>query len=410
MSRRQISVHYDPFDEDGQSMDVGQQQAQYQLAGDRPYYVWNGRKYPRVTKILDTAPGSHLINYAAKVAALCAAAPLIHSGLWTPPAKPEMAGRTPEYDAMDSMDHDEFFLEDMPSHEEANFAEIMAELEKYVDAEAMRTLTPEEAIARACNVFDNMKAPNRYRDHKGRIGSLAHYFKHEFSIGLRTEEPTIEYLTALAWSRNVVPEDVLERYASYGKDKESVLLDLAHHALPHCLNVWQFVQAFRPEYEMVGLEAVVVNTDEEYAGSLDDWAIYRQDVWREASDGKWPFDPAKKTVRLIGDLKTSNQLAKSVKFQLASYARASFVGLMADQTERALPEFDGMIAMHSRPVDGMKVVPWDQAAIDPCYAAFCNLNGYFRALTSLPRSKRGRQAKPAKKGERDCPIMVGGGF
>lgn len=382
------------------NLDASANEPEYASAGDGKYYTWAGRKYPRVTSILAVAPGEHLMAYHAKVAALRAAAPLIHAGLLVPTSQP--SARYLEFDALDEWD-------DVPNMDAAAALDTMAQLERYVDCEAMKMLSQEEAIAMACDWRSNMNEPFRYRDHKGRIGHVAHWAKADIAMGLRTSEPNVEYLASLTAAKMVWPEEVVQRYEDLGKTVDDMTLDLAHHALPHALNVWEFVQLYRPEYEMIGVEAVVINRDEEYAGTLDEIAIYRKDIWQDQNQGKWPFDHGVRRARLIGDLKTSNHLANSVRFQLAAYAKASFIGVMQDQTEHAMPEFDGMIALHSKPEEGMVVKTWGAHCIDPCFECFRGLNSYYRGLSNLPRSSRGRIDKPAPRGQRDCPIFVGGG-
>ncbi len=386
----------DPFEIED-SLESDSLEPLFKSAGDGRDYTWNGQRFPRVTWYLDQIASPHLMGWAGKMGALSAARPLIASGLYTPQACP---GGGIEYDAMDS-------LVDVPSQESAMDYETQAELEKYFDSEAMQIVDSHDALAMACDWRFHMKAQYRYRDHKGRIGSVGHFYKHNLALGLVTA-PTIEMLAELAYNKIAWPDDLLDRYAGYGKSKDDLSLDLAFHAMPHARNVFDFVELYRPEYEFSGLEACVISRLNLHAGTLDDWAIYDQARWREINSGRWPFDPAVRKARLIGDLKTSNLLKFEVRFQMAAYAKSDFVGLFADHTEQAMPEFDGMLALHSRPEEGMSIVPFGRHHIEPAYDAFCDLAKFVRARHNMPRVSRGRQEKTAPKGQRENPIFVGG--
>lgn len=395
MARKGRSVVIDPFDETQVLMDASEAEPMYSPAGDKSYYIWNGRKFPRVTKILEAAPGTGLMHYHGMMAALSAAGALVHGGLYVPKAAPNDA-RTDFEPDLDQIDQDD-----------ADFHELQAQLEQYVNAQAIRPLSHAEAISMACDWQNNMKAADRYRDHKGRIGSVAHYCKHDLAMGIRTQIPDVDYLMGIASSKNVVPDYVFARYEMLGKDREAVIRELAFDALPHALNVWDFIEDFRPEYEAVGLEAIVVNTKAEYAGSLDDYAWYRKSVWQEANDGKWPFDPGVNRALVLGDLKTSNKLARSARFQMAAYAKATFIGDFATCSETPIPEFDGLVAMHSVPGEGMKVSCFAKRHIDSLYEGFEGLNTWYRAISSMPRASQGRKDKAPVKGSRPSPIAIG---
>lgn len=354
-------------------------------------YIWNGMRLPRVTAILSAAPGQSLMHYYSKVAALAAAAALVHAGLYTPAVGASPVSGSPEE------------LDEIPTDAD----EIMAQLEKYVDCEPMRALSPADAIAQACNWADNMKAPDRYRDHKARIGSLAHLYKHYVALSGDMAPPTVERLAGMAEQNMVVPDDVFARFAQFGKTRDEVLLDLAHHALPHAQNVREFIEKFRPEYEAVGTEAMVGHRSVGYAGTLDDWAVYSQDRWRANMDGKWPFDPALSKARILGDLKTSNSLARTVRYQLAAYARAEFVGDFATQTEITLPEMHGVVALHSVPGEGIKLQAFSQSQVDVLFDGFAALTQWYQALRGMPRASAGRKATAPPKGHRPSPIATG---
>lgn len=391
----------DPFVEHDE-LQADESAPRFASAGDGRDYTWGGVRYPRVTWYLSHISNEYLMGYAAKVAALSAAKPLIDAGLIVP--------HTSEPDAK-PYDHGdvEFDLSELyPSADEASQSQMMAEIEKYVSGFAMMPKTPGEALMMAVDYTRHMKAHLLYRDWKGHIGTVAHLFKAEYAMGLKTTAPDIDYLSNLAYQKVRLSPDMLSRFEQLGKKKHDVYLDLGYAALPHCQNVIDFVESYKPEYEFIGIEALVVNREMGYAGSLDEIANYRQDVWRELNSGKWPFDPSRKVARVVADLKTSNHLAHSVRYQLAAYRGAEFIGLLADGTENALPECHGAIALHSKPGEGIEMTPYHSDLLDHAFDAFCALVDFVRMSKGMPRITAGRKIQKAKRGERECPIMIGG--
>lgn len=351
----------------------------YAAAENGNCYTWAGRKYPRVTSILSVFPSDHLMAWAGKMGALSAAAPLVHAGLFTP---------------------------DMEST-------TMAELERYVDAEAMREISHAEAIDRACDWSDNMRAQFRYRDHKGRIGSVYHYCLYERALGLWDGRDVFEQVHAVSASRRiwVGHEDALLRYAEYGKEPSAVCLDLAHHALRYVERGLEFLERFRPEFEALGTESVVVHTGEEYAGTMDVAFRVQRSAFQEV-DLAWPF-VGQDSALLLGDWKTSNYLSGTVRFQLAAYARGSFIGMLDDHSEHSIPDVDGLAALHITPDEPVVPKIWaGRDKIDAFFEVFCAANSLYRGMQDLPRANAARrysEPKPPKRGERVCPIQVGGG-
>lgn len=391
---------FDPFDE---SAIPKPSEPMFARAGDGKFYTWKGRKYLRVTHTIGMAPGQGLMSYHAKVAALTCAAWLVHGGLYTPPMPTEAPLRTPEFDAMPNG----FDAED--PEEDGALEALMAEIERYVDARPMLGITPERAIQGAVNWVSNMREPMRYRDHKGRIGSLAHLVRADIALGLRTSLPDVQYVAELASAKIGFDPAVLARYEALGKSKDDVILDLAFHALPHAVNFWTRHEAYRPEYEALGIESAVFSSQRDYAGSADGIGTYRKDLWQANNDGKWPFEPGLRKARVVEDDKTSNYLASSVRFQLGAYAAADFIGDYADFSEHPMPEIHGLVAWHSTPTGMSPPKAWGANCIQPFADTFLGLHDYVLGLMDLPRSSRGRKDKPQPKGQRDCPIFVGGG-
>lgn len=366
-------------------------------------YVWGGVEYPRVTTILGSATSPRLMMYHAKVAALRAAYSIIASGIYAPPVQPPFACTpSPEYDPWEEeiTDARGGFMN------EEYWAETMAQLERYVDARAIRVMTPAEAMLDILDWKSIMREPERYRDHKSRIGRLAHHCLYDHALGHRVaESDLLDYLRGLTADLIKWPEELILRYAEKGKDLSHIVDDLCFHAIPHAKNVFAWIEKFQPEWETIGLEAVIINQDEEYAGTMDGIATYQKRHW-EAAGRRWDFDQGVNSVRLIDDLKSSNYLHGHVRYQMAAYARADFIGIMADRSEHAIPEVDGMLALHSDPEKGMQTRLWAGAeTIDSFFEGFRHLNAFFRSQHDLPKASRSRAYLPPKpkKGERACP-------
>ncbi len=342
----------------------------YASAGNGNYYIWDYQKLPRITWILGQSPGDQLLLWAGKMASLRAAAWLVHGGLFKPP------------------------LDDP----------IFAELEKYVDQQAMRQIDEEAAIREACDWASNMKECVRYRDHRARIGTTSHSVLEEIAKGVRTSKPDIEYMYGLVAERIVFPDEVLARFQALGKDLADLQKDLAYHALPHALNVWDHHEVYQPDYQHS--EITGINLSVGYACTLDLDAWYSEDKWRKANQGKWPFDVKK--ARLFCDLKTGSSVGP-VNYQLAGAARCEFLADMRTGEKDDVPEVDGIVALHSVAEDKITPKAWaGKDAIDRFAEGVFDLCSFHRNREGLPRASCGRKTPAPKKGERECPIKLGG--
>ena len=366
---------YDPFaDEPLESVETSERSRR---AGDSNYYVWKGLKLPRVTTILGTCASESLCNWHGKTAALSAAAHLVHAGLFVPDV-------------------------DDP---------IMAELEKYVDNQPMRQVTESEAIAAACHWQWNMREAHRYRDHKGRIGAIFHHAMFERALGIWDGKDVLGQAMRLAESPTIWAQHqaALSRMLDLGKTPEQVYTDLAHHSVPYIDEGLWFLDTFKPEILDAGLECMVINTGEEYAGTKDVDLRFTQANW-EAAGYAWPFLGQRSAV-VTGDWKTSNYLSDTTRYQLAAYARSSFIGMPDDESEHPILDVDGIMAIHVKPGERKPPRTWvGRDKIDAFFDVFCAMNFIYRSLSNLPRANAARAytgpAKPKqlKRGERPCPI------
>ena len=120
-------------------------------SGDEKYYTIRGEPFVRVTHVLDCAPGAHLITWSAKQAALYQASLLYQAGLRPP--------------------------EPASDRERADFEAVAA------FAASRAELTREEALQGIFSWRSAMVEHERYRDHKGRIGSVAHHARAAWFFG-----------------------------------------------------------------------------------------------------------------------------------------------------------------------------------------------------------------------------------
>jgi len=348
-------------------------------------YCWDGVRYRRVTSILDMAPGAYLNLWYGKMAALSAAAPLVHSGLLI---RADDAGERIEAD-----DLDEFTL-----------------------GQTLHQMDDREAIQMVGDWRYHMKGGERNRDHKGRIGTLLHHFKYEYALGLRVHETDlIDWGIERVRKMRLLPEDMVARYAEFGKKEETLERELATAVKPYIVNAVAWRELFKPDDEATGLETAVFHEGELYAGTRDGVCVITKANW-EAAGKMWVFK--KPSARVVLDYKTSRSLRKSYDFQCAAYARAEFVGMFEDQTKLEMEDVDGILILHIRPgeegcnyrlihddMDGGGLSGRDK--IDMLFEGFCGLNAFHRAFNDMPRAPRARKFTPTPKtakGNREVPF------
>lgn len=295
----------------------------YARRSDEGYYTWDGVKYPSVTTILDVAPGKHLMPWYAKMAAKESA--------------------------------------DLVVLYEAGELPLNAAL---TDVKAWEY---------------RMRAPERYRDRRGNIGSLVHHALYHKALGslfAPTPEAFLEWLAAEAGSLQLL-----------GPETDGAeLRRLAAEAYPKAVRAVDWVDKEKPDFESIGLEACVVSEEHGYAGTLD--AIARL-------GGK----------RLVLDFKTSSRISDSFRFQVEAYRRADFIGLIGDGSRHELGETDGTAIVHIKE-EGVDLVEFPPS--EDVWEGWLGLVRYFRALKGLPPIPRKPAAPkvvaPAKTTPREVPF------
>lgn len=348
------------------------EQPYYARRNDQGYYTWEGIKLPSVTTVLSSAPGQHLMSWYGKQAALRA---LAH--LWQAGVKPE----TPP---------DEVALE-------------------FVSQLTPRAISKAQAIAEVYDWQKVMREAERYRDHKARIGSVAHHALYQHALGTRRknlEDYTRELVIELdLWrEQGIVPT-------------ESMVCALASSALPYVMSALEWVERFQPEWIVIGQEAVIIAMPCErhpgYAGTQDGIALFRKSVWEQWAE--WPFGD-RPQVLATGDFKTSNSLPTTVQAQVSAYRKADFIGLVATGERIEMPETDALFALHIGPheslasttdefgtleskakVMGAKIYTWD--ATDDAWEAFLGLLRWFTYTQSRPKAHQQQRAPKAPRPE-----------
>ena len=340
------------------------------------FYTWEGVQYPSVTTILSEAPGQHLMLWASKMAAMRAASLLVAAGI-----------KPPEHLAQDDA--------------LADFCEGKDE-----------TLTKAEALEKLFSWQHVMRESERYRDFKARIGSVTHHALYENALGVRVPAKDLEdYLrfVAISLGPGIWKDDDLTF-----KPSEEQVCELARLAAPYVLSAFEWVELDKPEWEAIGQEAVVISLNHGYAGTKDGRALLR------SVNGVALPEP--KVYDL--DFKTSNSLAKSVRFQVEAYRHADFIGLMATGQTFPIDSSCGVAALHIGPhadhaqvsdefgtlaskakIMGAKL--WTADGNEEVFNGFLGLLAYYRATNNMPawdqsRSKKPAEPKPSKFEARKC--------
>lgn len=330
-------------------------------------YQFQGRAFVRVTSVLSTISNDRLYGWYGVEAAKEAALHLVHAGC---------VGSE--------------------------------EIRQRAEARPPQSISFDEAYARILDWKDNAKAAIRYRDHKGRIGSLLHHYTYARAIGENTGKLLV-WLKQEAMKPNVFPQDVLDRYAELGKSHEDLAADLAFRTRPYAESYELWLDAFQPEFEGTGLEAFVANDDEEYAGTCDAWATFKKSVWEKHGPWEWQGDSA----LLVCDYKTSNSLSADVICQLAAYANATAIVHEPSASLLPLPEWDGAAALHLQESGGMaRIRAWsNRTDINAAYEfGFLPLLERWRWSQNRPQPVKSRRAKkaaapkPSKAQVRECPF------
>lgn len=285
--------------------------ARYAKRNSEGMYTWAGVQYPSVTTILGYAKGDHLLKWYGKMASMRCKAHLVEAGI----IEPDPSDRA--------------------------FWEFCSGL-------TPRSTTREQAVHEISDWKKNMVEAERYRDHKARIGSLTHHAIYEHAMGVRIpESDMIDYLIHQATTLRLLNKDDDPEF----QPTYAMLETLAGSAHAYVASAIEWIEQAQPEWEMVGLEAVVVHPyDDEgigFAGTIDSIFTLHKSKYRSETT-PWQDSWGSKRI-FAGDVKTSNSLASSVVKQIEAYRHCPFIGLMATGVEVAMPSTDGVAAIHVGP-------------------------------------------------------------
>lgn len=374
---------FDPFYEG--EIEEATPNVRYQKAGESNFYFWDFKKYLRVSAVLSQASGNGLVAWNGQQASLRAASYLVHSGLYVPSSE----------------------------------STADAQLEAFVDGEAIRKydaqswpsnvprtlgLSPGQAWAiwEASQWTSNSIEGERYRDHKGRIGSVQHAASFARFMGTLPPGELLEAIMPICYDQIRGEEAMLARFEALGKSADDVALDLAHHAKPYVEHTLTWIDAYKPEPYALGVETVVIDPEGGCAGTRDLLAMFKKADW-EKNGTSFPFDGSEAMVTV--DYKNSNKLSGNVRFQLGKYASSPMIANFADYTEHTNPESAGLLALHVGP-EGTAMRHWTRECIEPFTEVFDGLLIYSRGMRNLPRARRATKVAKAtaKLGERPCPF------
>lgn len=351
----------------------------YAPPGDREiFYTIGERKFVRVTEVTGLITGQHLLAWYAKMAAQKAASWLVQGGLF-------------------------------PSD-----ADVDADLYKFTEEQAYRMMEKEEAIREALDWKSNMKEAERFRDERARVGQLGHIWHHHFALGKApASHETLDWLTEKALSGSFLPADMVERFESNQVGREKVAHDHAVQAYERVRTLHKWFEDYRPEYHAVGMEAVVVNEDEGYAGTCDGWARFNRRHWSQHRDWPWPGEPE---MDVLIDLKFTKQMPHMVLPQMCAYRGCPYLLMTGEmqvidlRKESFTWPTEGAACIHVRPDAPVNMKVWTNGEyqLDDCYdACFLSLLDLWRWTQEKPspaRTRARRAARKTKLEERECPI------
>jgi hypothetical protein len=310
----------------------------YAKPTDHHDYVWKGIEYPRVTSILGCIGKDVLYNWYAKMAAV-----------------------------------------------------ECSELIEKAEAGFFTQLVANEKIK---NWQHTMTAAIRYRDHKGRIGSIAHHYLYERAMGIPMNDLRVWIFQTIDALQLVKREETGDDYAS----------TLAQAVEPYIYVIDEWLSKFDPSWEAVGQEACVVNTEYGFAGTCDAIANFTRDKWPK--DLTWNFE--KQEVRLLMDFKTSKQLSDMFFWQIEAYRHAEFIGLVHDGSEEELPVTDGSMILHIKPDSGVQTITC--VPNEHIWEAFVSLVHVYNTLNLKVSSQKVKKISQARAkttkngGPRECPF------
>lgn len=207
-----------------------------------------------------------------------------------------------------------------------------------------------ELETRLADWSTRMRAPEAIRDRAGNIGSLAHHALYVHAA-LDQEWSSDEDLTGwlVAEARGLGVLDRVEEGGNIIPAGEWEIQQLAEAACPFARSALNWVADWKPRWEVLGLEAYVVNEEFGYAGTMDSlaWvslnipdrleksrtadalrALRREATRIMAETGNespsW-YDVSTNSVLIQIDFKTSKAIRESFALQIEAYSRSEYM-------------------------------------------------------------------------------------
>ena len=349
------------------------------------HYTWAGQKYRRVTGILGEAPGQFLMTWAAKQASLRCAAHLYDAGLVNIPVGDE-------------------------------------ELYEFCAGHTPRDITPEQAYVEILAWSKNLRESERYRDFKSRVGSIVHHAFYRHALGDRIpQKDLVEYLSSFVTELGLFRDPARPEFVP----TKSMIETLAVAAESYTLSVFEWIEKAQPEFEEIGLEAVIVHygTEEEdyldaYAGATDAKFTLEKTKYEKHFDWIWEGNKIKPRA----DLKSSNTLPKSVILQVTAYDHGDIIGIVETGEEFELEPSDIIGCLHAGPHESRSVVTDEFGSLesrakqvgckfhtwpstDRDWQAWLGLCKYANWVHDIPRSQQQRP-KSAPKAPKLPPTVA----
>ena len=332
------------------------------------HYTVGEDRFVRVTAVTGQITGQHLLAWYSKMGSQKAASWLVQGGL---------------------------FPEDV---------DVDEDLYRFTEEQAYLQIEKDEAIRRALDWKSNMKEPERFRDERARVGQLGHLWHHHFAIGQApSHHALLDWLTEKALGGSFLPSDMVERQEALGVGREKVAHDHAMQAVDRIRMLQKWFEDYRPEYHAVGMEAVVINEDEGYAGTCDGWARFQRRFWSQHRD--WPW-PGREHCDVLIDLKFTKAMPHMVLPQMCAYRGCPTLLETGEMivTDLRKQDFEwptqGAACLHIRPDAPVNFKVWDNEgfALDDCYdACFLSLLDIYKWFQEKPSPVRTRLRRAARK-------------
>lgn len=273
----------------------------------------------------------------------------------------------------------------MAAEESAN---ILAKFESGI-------LKEDEAFEQIKDWKSRMTAAIRYRDHKGRIGSIVHHWLYEKALGISIRDLN-------PWIFATIESLQLVKREESGDDYTTTL---GIAAADYIRRASAWYDKFAPEWEAIGQEAVVVNKTIGYAGTCDGIGIFHRSKWPK--EYKWVWAD-KDSVRLLVDFKTSKSVKDTYWWQVEAYRHAEFIGLMEDGSEHETPLTEGSVIIHIKPDSPVAMLTSEPN--ESIWEAFCSLVHVYNvreekiSTAKVKKMAQSRASTPKAGGPRKCPF------